>query len=203
MEEKLLERTRAYYDAHAESLEKRKLSCELDAEETQSIVRSVPANSSSLLDVGCGTGHLLEKGPARFKVGIDSSVAMLRIAHRLTTAHLVLGDARRLLLRGCSFDAVTCQDVVGHFRDPAPVVVELLRACNPVGLVVITAPKSSLFSYMVSAYSRVRLRVYLRSYSREELEKIFEVSGGSVISAEVIGRSILKLLAAPRTPSRR
>ncbi len=198
-----MERTRAYYDAHAESLEKRKLSCELDAKETERIIASVPGGSSSFLDVGCGTGHLLDKVSVPFKVGVDSSIAMLRMAQRLTRANLILADARRLPMRSSSFDAVTSQDVIGHFRDPADVVTELLRVCTPTGLIILTAPKSSLFSHLVSLYSRVRLGVYIRSYSEDELEKIFEVSGGSVLSIEVVDNSILKLLSAPRTSPRR
>lgn len=191
---------RRYYDRNATRLERRKLASALDREETDSILESLAPAPHSLLDVGCGTGHLLDSSKADLRVGVDFSLSMLNLAKgRGSECDYILADGRRLPFKEGVFQAVTCQDVIGHFRDPAPLVREVLRVCGASGLVLLTATKSSLFHSLVSLYSRIWLRVFVRSYTSKELEKIFEVSGASTVAKKVVGDSILKLLVTPQT----
>jgi ubiquinone/menaquinone biosynthesis C-methylase UbiE len=194
-----LERTRAYYDRSAKALELKKRACALDAEETDSILADIPAETHSMLDVGCGTGLLLHRVSCEVRLGIDLSISMLRLARlRDSGPLLILADARRLPMKDSRFDLVVSQDVIGHFRDdPGRMAEELARTCNPGGLIITTAARTTLTSRMVSIYSRLSLGVYVRSYTAGELEKILEVSGARVLAREVIRGSVLKLLATP------
>ena len=76
----------------------------------------------TVLDLGCGTGRILGPlGQAGFRpVGLDCSRAMLRRAHRKTSARLVLADARRgLPFTDASLDlAISLHATLIHFTDP-------------------------------------------------------------------------------------
>jgi len=194
-----LEKTRAYYDRSALRLEQRKLACALDHEETMSILSSMPEGIDSVLDVGCGTGHLLDEIHCRMRAGVDFSASMLRLARgRGPGLQLVLADAAHLPFRDSSFQVVTCQDVVGHLTDPGMMASEIVRCCAPQGRIIVTANARTLASRIVSLYIVARTGLRVRSYRPDELQKIFEVSGGQVLSSELIRGSLVKLTASPR-----
>ena len=98
-----------------------------------------------LLDIGTGTGRLLELlGPrAERAVGIDASRAMLALARsRLARADLGhctvrLADMYRLPMPDATFDLATAQMVLHHAEDPAGVLAEAARVLRPGGLLVI------------------------------------------------------------------
>lgn len=75
-------------------------------------------NAETLLELGCGTGSVLEQLQARYTVtGVDLSQSMLRIARtKLPHARLLRRDITTVAL-GATFDAVVCvADVVNHLR---------------------------------------------------------------------------------------
>ncbi len=90
------------------------------------------------LDVGCGSGTLLEAGVAAgaVMVGIDISADMVEAArHRVPQADVVLGDAQRLDLLsaapGAPFDRVISRFGVMFFEDPAQAFANLRAATAP------------------------------------------------------------------------
>jgi ubiquinone/menaquinone biosynthesis C-methylase UbiE len=195
-----LERNRSYYDRSAASLERKKLTCRLDAVETARILEHLPTSSTRVLDIGCGTGHLLDDAEVGMKVGVDLSISMLRLAReRRCTAHLVLADGGRLPFRDRGFTSVLSQDTIVHFRGPEALAREMVRVCARGGRIIVTATKTTVFSRLMYLYARIHLRVYLRSFTLRELEKIYEVSGAHPISGETLGSSIILLLATPRS----
>lgn len=68
-----------------------------------------------LLDIGCGTAHIIQELAVHYKsaifIGLDISPAMLKIASKntmnLQNVILVEGDGLNLPFRDCSFDIVT------------------------------------------------------------------------------------------------
>lgn len=78
------------------------------------LVRAVPADARSVLDVGCGNGNLLnalERVPVR--AGTDRAIRGLRHVR----APAVLASAHRLPFADASFDAVVCAEVLEHLDD--------------------------------------------------------------------------------------
>jgi len=100
-----------------------------------------PEPGGKLLDIGTGTGRVLELlGPrVREALGVDASKAMLALARaRLAgpgLAHCTvrLADMYRLPLPDRSFDIVVLQMVLHHAEDPAGVVREAARVLKPGG----------------------------------------------------------------------
>jgi ArsR family transcriptional regulator len=94
-----------------------------------------------LLDIGTGTGRVLELLAPRVSqgLGVDASKAMLALARARLSGpgfgHCAvrLADMYRLPLQDASFDAVVLQMVLHHAEDPSGVVTEAARVLAPGG----------------------------------------------------------------------
>jgi ArsR family transcriptional regulator len=104
-----------------------------------------PSAAGDLLDVGTGTGRILEIfGPgARSAVGIDSSHHMLTVARaNLARAGLEGCTVRQADMYGlpfaaASFDSVTIHQVLHYADEPARAVAEAARVLRPAGRVLV------------------------------------------------------------------
>jgi SAM-dependent methyltransferase len=89
-------------------------------ERTRIVGEMIPPDARTLLDVGCGTGDLLESLRDRLTgVGIDPSLLALRSCREPRAC--ALGEA--LPIRSASVDLVVCLEVLEHLPDAG------VRAC--------------------------------------------------------------------------
>lgn len=119
----------------------------------------------SLLDVGTGTGRLIELlgRDADRAVGVDLSVEMLAVARAnlakagLSHAQLRHGDVYSLPLTQGGFDLVTIHQVLHFLDEPAKAIREAARALTPGGrlLVVDFAPHDLEFLRESHAHRRL------------------------------------------------
>jgi ubiquinone/menaquinone biosynthesis C-methylase UbiE len=119
-------------------------------------------DGARLLDVGCGTGNLLERLGGRFTcAGCDPAEEMLRRARdRNPEAELKIAAAEALPFEEASFDAVLCIEVMRYLADPRIALHELARVLRPGGLALVTfAPlaTTTLYPLVNALTSRVRL----------------------------------------------
>ena len=93
---------------------------------------------ASVLEIGCGTGDLLNALAPSRGVGVDISPAMTKIASR-KYPHLsfVAGDAENLPL-SAAFDYVVLSDVLGYVPDVQKAFAELRRVTGPQTRIVVT-----------------------------------------------------------------
>jgi ubiquinone/menaquinone biosynthesis C-methylase UbiE len=145
----LAERARAatetFRRAGAEWDEMRALGLPAEAVE-QALLDLLPRKGlGRLLDIGTGTGRLLELVAPRVAaaLGVDASRAMLALARaRLARAGLGhcavrLADMYRLPLPDGSFDAVVLQMVLHHAEAPAAALAEAARVLRPGGMLLV------------------------------------------------------------------
>jgi SAM-dependent methyltransferase len=95
---------------------------------------------SRLLDVGCGTGLVLQRAAGRGATlaGIDVSPGLLAIAEsRVPDADLRLDDLQALPFPDDSFDAVTGINAFQFAADPLAAIAEAARVVVPGGRVAI------------------------------------------------------------------
>lgn len=103
------------------------------------------ASVGRLLDIGTGTGRLLELlgERATAATGIDASRAMLALARArlaglaLPNCSVRLGDMYRLPFADAAFDLVVLQMVLHYAEDPAAVLAEAARVLAPGGRLVV------------------------------------------------------------------
>jgi len=102
------------------------------------------AGARDVLDVGCGTGALLEgvgrELPAARLAGVDLSPGMLTVSRRTLgpRAMLAVGDAARLPFRSRTFDLALSLSALHYWPEPEAALGEIRRVLRPGGRVAIT-----------------------------------------------------------------
>jgi ubiquinone/menaquinone biosynthesis C-methylase UbiE len=135
---------------------------EVEAALVQTIAAAEPRD---LLDIGTGTGRMLEVLAPRVEraLGIDQSREMLAIARvnferaGLENAAVRLGDMYQLALPDASFDAVVIHQVLHYADRPATVIAEAARVLRPRGILVLVdfAPHALEFLREEHAHRRL------------------------------------------------
>lgn len=116
----------------------------VEASVRETLDRTHLRDGDAILDVGCGTGALLEsvaaRAPGTRRVGVDLSPAMLAVAHRKLgdRASLVAAEAGHLPFPDQSFDLVLSSSALHYWPDPARGLAEIARVLVPKGRVVVT-----------------------------------------------------------------
>ncbi len=147
----LAERARAasaqFQASGADWDEMRALSLNADAVERQiiQVLGEQAPNATTLLDIGTGTGRLLELCAPRMVdcIGIDASPAMLALARTrlarkaLRHCRVQQADAYHLSLPDETFDVVTLQMLLHHAEAPGDMLLEAARVLAPNGRLLV------------------------------------------------------------------
>ncbi len=150
-----------------------------------------------LLDVGVGRGrtsmYLEEYGenPRVRYHGIDVKDRRLNSVDRKEDWHLVKGDAEQgLPFADEGFDAVICEQVLEHLRDPSSVIGDIARVTRPGGLVVIGVPvfPPLLFELRRDIIPEVDRwfgieRSHVQVFNRRKIQRMMESRGLEVQNA--------------------
>ena len=134
----------------------------------------------ALLDLGTGTGRLLELFAPLYNraVGIDASAAMLAVARAnldragIANAQVRLGDIQNLPFPRNAFDVVTVHQVLHFLDDPERAIAEAARVLRPGGrlLIVDFAPHDLEFLRERHAHRRL-------GFARQAMRQWVEAAG--------------------------
>ncbi len=146
VKEKRAEAAAAYFSRIAPQWDKIR-SLHVEEREVESALgRMLPDGVGELLDIGTGTGRMLEIfGPRVVRAeGIDLSREMLAVARaNLERAHLPnctvrKADMYQLPFQAGSFDAVTIHQVLHYADSPSRVIAEASRVLRPAGHLLVS-----------------------------------------------------------------
>jgi ArsR family transcriptional regulator len=123
------------------------------------------ADPRDLLDIGTGTGRMLEILAPRVELalGIDQSREMLAVARvnleraGLDNGQVRLGDMYQLALPDMSFDAVVVHQVLHYADRPAAVIAEAARVLRPQGLLLLVDFAPHDLEYLREEHAHRRL----------------------------------------------
>ena len=151
-----------------------------------------PGPRDLVVDVGCGTGAVLERfGAGALAVGIDDHEDALHYARRKSGARLARSDARALPFRTASVERIFLLDVAEHVPEDAAVFAEIRRVLKPTGLAVVHVPAHPR---MWSPHDEAMHHV--RRYTRAELEaRISEAGLSPVLLTYTFGALLLPAVA--------
>jgi ubiquinone/menaquinone biosynthesis C-methylase UbiE/DNA-binding transcriptional ArsR family regulator len=183
-------RAAAYFKASAAEWERIRSLHAPDKEVEAAILRRLPEKIENLLDIGTGTGRMLEllSPRATRAVGIDVSPDMLSIARdrlssaRLANAQVRLGDLYRLPFGGdAPFDAILFHQVLHYLDDPGAAVAEAARVLTRGGYLLIAdfAPHGLEFLRDDDAHRRL-------GFSDREVEGWFAGAGLGLAAMDTI-----------------
>jgi ubiquinone/menaquinone biosynthesis C-methylase UbiE len=170
------------------------------------IVAQYTGASRRILEIGCGTGYVLnaiaEAVPEAQLVGSEIYVNALGMASRRLSgrAELLQMDARYLPYRE-EFDLVCAFDVIEHIDDDMAVIVEMSRAAKRNGAIMITVPQHPFLWSAVDEVSG-----HKRRYRRNELADKCRAAGLEVVVNSSFVSALLPLMAMARlsrTPKQR
>lgn len=117
---------------------------------------------SRVLEVGCGTGHLLAALKPSRGVGLDISPEMIRIGQKLhPELDLRVGDAAAPDIEE-TFDYIVLHNLLGNLDDVQGVINGLRKLCSPDGKLVIVG-YNYLWQYPIHLLEKLSLKMPSRT----------------------------------------
>ena len=145
----------------------------------------------SLVDVGCGTGALLEAllatGREGQLSGVDPSPEMLEVARgRLGEAVLLKqSHVESLPFPDEAFDVVVSTNAFHYFRNPPAALEEMARVLRPYGRIVITDWCDDYVGCrLCDLFLRVFNRSHARTYGQKQFGHLVQQAGFSLIAID-------------------
>lgn len=93
-----------------------------------------------VLDVGCGTGLMLNELRQWEPIGFDYSSEALRFSHSRGAKSLIRGDVIKLPFADDSFDLILALDLIEHIERDDLMAAEFFRVLRPGGCLMATVP---------------------------------------------------------------
>jgi ubiquinone/menaquinone biosynthesis C-methylase UbiE len=144
---------------------------------------------SKVLDIGCGTGAIMEqmrKQAGKHNVhGLDYEQSALDFCKKRGLHNLKQGDAHKLPYQENSFDMITMFDVLEHLQDDKKVVQQLRKVLKKEGKLVLTVPA---FQFLWTDHD-ISLHHY-RRYTKEHLKRVLEEQGFKVEKMQYLYNSM-------------
>ena len=172
------------------------------------VLRGRLAAGSRVLDVGCGTGFVLERLAQHFDAwGLEPEESVRTRALPEIRPRILAGSTDDLTaVDKHSFDAVTLLDVLEHIDDDAAALRNVLTVLRPGGFVLVTVPAfPSLWS------SHDELNRHRRRYSKAAFRLLLDRAGlepstVSYVNARLfplamVHRALARVVGASASPS--
>lgn len=161
---------------------------------------------ADLLDVGCGTGHMIEllasELPGRRYTGLDLTPKMIEVANakRIENASFVVGDAENLPFGNESFDVVICANSFHHYPNPQAFFDGVARVLKPDGKLVLRdyttwAPIIWLMNHTEMPLANLIGHGDVRAYTRDQVRGFCSACGLMPVTLEARKKFRLHLVA--------
>ena len=149
-----------------------------------------------LLDVGCGTGPMIELLVKEFPdgnyTGIDLTPRMIEVAQSKKLPHtkFLVGDSENLPFKENTFDVVICTNSFHHYPNPQAFLDGVARVLKDGGRLVLRDYTSNRFMIWLMNHIEMPLAHLgghgdVRIYSCEEVRKMCEEAGLKVEKLEM------------------
>ncbi len=155
------------------------------ADSTAGIVRSVLPNRSTILDIGCGSGLLVDKlAKIGYQAsGLDWSEPAIRFAREHYQGEYLLADVEQGISIGRTFDCAVASHILEHMENPHEFLQSVKRILEPEGYLVIAVPNLDWWNpkSLYRSVSTIFDPEHVIGYSVKGLRKVLEANGYEVV----------------------
>lgn len=132
--------------------------------------------SSSILDIGCGPGVLLNKLQVELKCecfGLDISTVAIELLKGMNISGVV-ARLPEIPFKDSSFDTVIATEVLEHLENPSETLNQMKRVAKPGGLLICSVPNESM--------TKEECDEHLHDFTSESLTNLVKELGNFKIS---------------------
>jgi len=128
------------------------------------------SNNDDFLDIGCGSGYLLNQAVCKRGVGADISDLMVKTARENCKnsgkKFIVQSDAENLPFKNSSFDKIVSTEVIEHILHPIALLEEIERVSRYDTVTVITIPNEKLINWIKNILFSLKIHklLFRKSY---------------------------------------
>ena len=145
----------------------------------KNVIRLVPRNAR-VLDIGCGTGTILDALEVKLGVGIDISNQMILSARSKywyrKTLKFYKHDIQKSPVNG-AFDYILCTDVIEHFTNLQSALINISKTMNNKTILILTMA-NPVWEPFLLLLEMLRLKMpeglHLRISEKEILQLLFK-----------------------------
>ena len=125
------------------------------------------ASTGTVLDIGCGTGFILQQTEAG--IGLDISPVVLRYCQARSLTRIICASAYEIPLPNDSVDCIVLFHILEHLEEESRALQEFFRVLKPGGVLLLAVPA---VPFLYSVHDRA-LHHY-RRYSLKQLRNTLE-----------------------------
>ncbi|OGP84340.1 MAG: hypothetical protein A2Z08_08170 [Deltaproteobacteria bacterium RBG_16_54_11] len=118
-------------------------------------------NGDHFLDIGCGSGYLLNQAACKRGVGADISDLMVKTAWENCKKNgkkfIVQSDAENLPFKKRSFNKIVSTEVIEHILHPEALLKEIERVSKNETVIVITIPNEKYINWIKNLLFSLRV----------------------------------------------
>jgi len=159
-----------------------------------SVIEAYVPHNAAVLDVGCGTGFVLERLQGDYEAhGIDTAEVAVEFCRAKGLTHVHQGELGGSDLGRGQFDLISFLDVIEHVDDDVDMMRRARTHLKDDGLLLVTVPA---FKILWSQHDVVHH--HRRRYSRAELETSIRAAGYSPLYTTHFNTVLFPLVFAAR-----
>jgi len=134
-------------------------------------------NGKKLLDVGCGIGRYFkffsEKKEFTELLGIEINSRLARICKTLNPdCQVLIASMSNLPFKNNAIDVIISMGLIEHFRDPLPLLKELVRALRSGGILLLETPNKLNLVHVLYKLIRIKSIAWEHWWSPKDLIKL-------------------------------
>ncbi len=158
------------------------------------VIKSFVPKGVSVLDVGCGTGFILEKLQHDYDAhGLDHAEVAVNYCHERGLTFVKRGLLGEETFNGKKFQLISFLDVIEHIEDDLAVLSVAKPYLSQNGIVMITVPA---FEFLWSAHDEIHH--HKRRYTKETLTELLQKAGYTVRYISYFNMFLFPMIALVR-----
>ncbi len=158
------------------------------------VIKSFVPKGASVLDVGCGTGFILEKLQHDYDAhGLDHAEVAVNYCHERGLTFVKQGLLGEETFNNKKFHLISFLDVIKHIEDDLAVLLAAKPYLSENGVVMITVPA---FEFLWSAHDEIHH--HKRRYTKETLTELLQKAGYTVRYISYFNTLLFPMIALVR-----